>query len=88
MMKAAEPRDWFDTAHCLRRSVERSVLVKRNVGTCPVVVGAIYCQQMARVTFAEHHDVDGERGVMGRSQCPWFGAGALQPHHTRRHGLG
>ena len=57
MMKTAKPRGWFDVALCLRRSVERSALVKRKVGMCTVMVGAIFCQQMAKMTFAEHHDV-------------------------------
>ena len=63
-MKAAQPRDWFDTAHGLRRSVERSIFVKRKVRACPAVVGAIFCQQIAEVTFAEHHDM-----VVARRSC-------------------
>ena len=42
---------------CLHRSVERTILVKRKVRTRSIVAGAIFCQQMAKVTFAEHHDM-------------------------------
>jgi hypothetical protein len=47
-MKTADPRHWFDTAHCLHRSVERSILVERKVRASPTVVGAIFCQQIAQ----------------------------------------
>ena len=37
--------------------MERSILVQRKVRARSVIVGAIICQQMAKVIFAEHYDV-------------------------------
>jgi hypothetical protein len=56
-MKTAEPCDGRDTSNCLHWSMERSNLIKCKVRACAVVVGTIFLQQMAKVTFAEHHDV-------------------------------
>jgi hypothetical protein len=60
-------------------------LVQCKMSARFAIVGAIFCQQMAQVTFAEHHDMvevtrvgsiqlavqhDGERGAVGRSRMP------------------
>jgi len=56
-METAEPSDRCDTPDGLRRSMERSILVERKVRTHPVVVGGVIRQQMAEVSFPQHHDM-------------------------------
>ena len=56
-METAEPSDWCDTPDCLRRSMERSILVERKVRAHPVVVGRVIRQQMTEVLFPQHHDM-------------------------------
>ena len=34
-----------------------SILVQCKMRARFVIVGAVFCQQMAQVTFAEHHDM-------------------------------
>src|SRR5213075_1546354 len=56
-METAEPSDRCDTPDCLRRSMERSILVERKVRAHPIVVGGIIRQQMAEVSFSQHYDM-------------------------------
>ena len=56
-MKSAEPGGRCDASHCLHWSMERTILVERKVRANLVVIGATICQQMAKVAFAEHHDM-------------------------------
>ena len=37
--------------------MERSILVERKVRAHPVVVGRVIRQQMAEVSFPQHHDM-------------------------------
>ena len=37
--------------------MERSILVERKVRAHPVVVGGVIRQQMAEVSFPQHHDM-------------------------------
>ena len=56
-METAKPGDRRDAPDYPHSSMERSILVQRKVRGRSVVVAAIICQQMAKVIFAEHHDV-------------------------------
>ena len=57
MMEAAEPTDRYDTPVCLRWSVERSILVQRKMRAETIVVGQVIGQQIAKVSFSQHHDM-------------------------------
>src|SRR5262249_13240988 len=56
-METAEPSDGCDRPDCLRRSMERGILVQRKVRAHPVIVGGVIRQQMAEVPFPQHHDM-------------------------------
>ena len=44
-------------ADCLRRSMERSILVERKMRAHPIVIGSVIRQQMAEVPLPQHHDM-------------------------------
>ena len=46
-----------DTPDCLRRAMERRILVECEVRAHPIVVGGVVRQQMAEVPFPQHHDM-------------------------------
>jgi hypothetical protein len=69
-METSKPGDRCDTPDCLHWSMERSILVQRKVRARSVIIGAIICQQVAKVIFAEHHDARAIRRI-GRSSTDY-----------------
>jgi hypothetical protein len=75
MMEADKPSDRCDTPDCLRRSVERSILVQCTMRADSIVAGRGIGQQIAKVPFSQY--------PLGGRICGDIGSDELSPLQTQ-----